>query len=408
MKNKIKIFIALGITLITTLILTISTFAYTTNQFSYTLTYDYTDNTGYMYFNYNGDFINTNTSSYYIMVNLTPKGTQNNTRSIELYYLYNNDNSQGTIILGSYYVNRYVTNQQTMTIIQKATTTDNIGISINRIKLYIQNYNITDIQNIDLVNYNDITNMQYVNTYTSNLEEQIEELQEQYNTMSDNYETLEENYQTLSNNYEELETNYETLQNATLENGFYNNINSIIFNGDNEAIDKNTAYKYLSLAYMNFDTLLEENNIYESQNRTGRQNLEIEFIEPINISNFTYYLRFNGLPAESGDPNDYYIAFGNTNGQGKIVYLSEIETKIEIPNNFMCNYIDIFWWNSDIYSSWIETMNSSEYDKGYSEGTQYGYTTGYQAGTTNGIKQGIEQGIQQADSRVNTRKAPHM
>lgn len=195
-----------------------------------------------------------------------------------------------------------------------------------------------------------------------------------------------------------------------------NNIRLIDFLGYGVAgnwteLPKDNAYKYFSIQSFQVERFLSDNNIIQSNTAVGRCGIEIDLINPIDISNYHYFFNFFNDSYNGTPPDDYYIGFSRYQSTDNfIVYYTNQESTqyqssftIDLPSNFICDGISVFWYNTDTNRNILQNITLGSYDLGYNNGVKSGRHLGYQSGFDDGVVSGQASGYQNGyNAGVNT------
>lgn len=174
-------------------------------------------------------------------------------------------------------------------------------------------------------------------------------------------------------------------------------------------LPKENAYQYFSVQSLQIERFLNANNINEYNTNYGRTGIEIDLINPIDLSGYHYLFNFSTDSYSGTPPNDFYIGFSRYNSTNNfIVYYTQQESTqyqssftIDLPSDFLCDGISVFWYNVDTNRNILSQITLGSYDLGYNNGVKSGmhlgyndgYNNGYSVGETSGFQRGYNDGI---------------
>lgn len=372
-KQKLKIAIALcSILSVFTLFLGINnTYAYNTNQFTYTIDTTSSDITMSTINNING-YIYTRNTRLYTINNFD----QDSVILINFYLL----DSSNTIV--------YSSSQQNISIFSYLTSSGNniqlyYGYQIRLlnsndslyyniitpINYYGGNFSTNNfwinqgtsyklfITNIDVVSKNDVGLSQYYDTYYGAIEDNYNALLEDYDTLEGNYNTLQDNYEILESNYNDLQDNYDSLlqQKNDLEEEILskqNQINTLT----NELNRLNSEYNNI----INVSAPFNPNNIGVATVSFNNTLLDIPY------SSFVIFDYFQiELDLFDFDLIDNY----NANSNHLIITLNLLDPKDFGTLKYWCNmrdsvgdYLSIYYYTDSTLIYSLEYMNNEHTD----------------------------------------------
>ena len=399
------------------------TYAYESNQWSYTIdtiSLQHNENTQFSYDSTNHTItrnstigtsclldINLNTSiipkGYYLLINYDilisndnitySSYSSNSIQYLQLYRSYSNNTANYYVSYGQYKCTSGIRHNNMYTAI--AQPYNQIDISTEYSILYLNlsawngvtsQYSKLIIYNIDLVKNTDIGLSQYYDTYYSQIEDNYNallsdynDLQNDYDTLEGNYNTLQDNYDTLENNYNDLQDNYDNLSDIGIYGDFYNcsvsvENTTLTFNQliDNSLLVNNTIYFGKILNYLNL-------------NNTDLKIIYINFNKRLNTNNinYTYWDDVSGIYFDLNmiDDNDeeYTTSYYNNIANPQII------NSVMLNNDQVPTGNTTYDINNKIYDQmqfkYSRVLNDNV---GLSSSTLYiqGYNVGYNAGTS--------------------------
>lgn len=208
---KEKILIALACSFIgigTLLNNTIDTYAYSTNQFSYTFdSYSTSSNQYILHYDSDIDLTTKVKNQYVLLANFNANFNNFGNNNNSFYFVNYTDNNESAM-----YTNFYFYRLNPSTFIFRLVYSGNF-VS-NDFKFFCTNFDIVSnnvLLNIDLVSYDELTISPYYDSYIQNLNNQLDSLQNDYDTLLAEYTSYQNTHAYTNEQYNNLMS-----QNATL------------------------------------------------------------------------------------------------------------------------------------------------------------------------------------------------
>ena len=399
LKDKIKKILKYAIVPITMAtafvsMLCVDTYAYTTNQESYTMTKEtYNNNT---YYKLDRTDYNNWTNYVYFMINYTTTSTGNYTFS-----LYRCAENYGNIAYSSQSVNINANVGGTIrTYIWQLSASDLNNTYYFRVQTSANNFQVV---NYDFCQSYEMTLTPYYDTYVSNLENQLDELQNDYDILQGQYDTLSDNYDTLFNEY----GNYTSLIPFNKDN-----VSSVSVKVNNVAQeyqdDYMTQYNQTSISWNTRDF-----DYFNNLNTSGLNDIEFTYVFKNNY--YSSNLRANIDLVHSYEDEILFNFYRDNNNVYNFSCVPESDSQLEDfyeITNFEFNSIVVHFIIDyrTLQNNRTQTLyNSNNFNDGYNIGYQVAQQryndeliSEKAKSKQEGLNQGYEQGYQVGASQSNS------